>query len=90
MDAYENYCLEGILKKWSTIKKENVKYNTFSEIYDVFGCSAILWCISTVLCILTFSLAFISIQNKICSLVLLIISFFFFHFASCIYSYTRP
>ena len=80
MDAYENYCLEGILKKWSTIKKENVKYNTFSEIYDVFGCSAILWCISTVLFILTFSLAFINIQNKKCFLVLLIISFFFSFF----------
>ena len=78
MDAYENYCLEGILKKWSTIKKEKAKHNTFSEIYNVFGCSIILWCISTVLCILTFSLAFINIQNKICFLVLLISSFFFY------------
>lgn len=75
MDAYENYCLEGILKKWSTIKKQNVKYNTFSEIYDVFGCSAILWCIFTVLFTLTFALAFINIQNKICFLVLLAVSF---------------
>ena len=78
MDAYENYCLEGVLKKWSTIKKEKAKHNTFSEIYNVFGCSIILWCISTVLCILTFSLAFINIQNKICFLVLLISSFFFY------------
>lgn len=78
MNAYENYCLEGILKKWSAIKKDNVKYNTFSEIHDVFGCPVILWCISTVLFILTFILALINIQNKICSLVLFLISFFFF------------
>lgn len=75
MDAYENYCLEGILKKWSTIKKQYVKYNTFSEIYDVFGCSAILGCIFPVLCILAFALAFINIQNRICFLVLLAVSF---------------
>ena len=81
MDAYENYCLEGILKKWSTITKENVKYNTFNEIYDVFGCSAILWCIFTVLFILTFALAFINIQNKICFLVLLAVSFLSFIFS---------
>lgn len=80
MDAYEDYCLEGILKKWSTIKKENIKNNTFSEIYNVFGCSFILWCISAVLFILTFILAFINIQDKICFPVLLIISFFFFIF----------
>jgi len=81
MDAYENYCLEGILKKWSTIKKENDKHNTFSEIYNVFGCSIILWCIFTVLFIFTFALAFINIQNKICFPVLLIVSFFFFIFS---------
>ncbi len=35
MDAYENYCLEGILRKWSQIKKE--KGITFSnEIENVF------------------------------------------------------
>ena len=81
MDAYENYCLEGILKKRSTIKKENDKHNTFSEIYNVFGCSVILWCIFTVLFIFTYALAFINIQNKICFPVLLIVSFFFFVFS---------
>lgn len=35
MDAYENYCLDGILRKWSQIKKE--KGITFSnEINNVF------------------------------------------------------
>lgn len=81
MDAYENYCLEGILKKWSTIKKENAKHNTFNEIYNVFGCSIILWCIFIVLFFFTFALAFINIKNKICFLVLLIVSFFFFIFS---------
>ena len=38
MDAYENYCLEGILRKWSTIKKEKgiTLCNEINSIFTFF------------------------------------------------------
>lgn len=79
MDAYENYCLEGILRKWSQIKKEKgiTFSNEIENVFTFFKWRIVLFIVFLLLTVIT------AIVSLFCISQLFSVSFKFLFYLHC-------